>query len=366
MCIRDSGYHVVIWQPPALWTDQLGQGAVTAVAAGNNGIYVGGHAIFMNRYDLGGQRVWSQEFGNSVYDEVEGIAVGTDGVYVAGFLNGSDVVRKHSFDGSLLWTVKDVGPIISAGTQGVFVVSRSTLLRAYDLNGNPLWTNSLGNRTGTISMTTYSGASHVYLLANWRGVGSLRSYNSDGTLNWKENLTCSCFPTGVAVDASGIYVSGLAYESSAAKSGVLVKYDINGNVVWTKSFDAPDSSPFISSQGMAIGTAGIYVIATSYRQSNFLLRYDNDGNQIWSVQIPITANSLSVGQDAVYVGGVASPNALLSKYSPSSSLILFGVTPPLSFLVLGSLGGVVALSIFWLRRQKKRLIRRPKSAVPYS
>jgi hypothetical protein len=73
-----------------------------------------------------------------------------------------------------------------------------------------------------------------------------------------------------------------------------------------------------------------------------------------------------VGQDGVYVGGEASNNAALSKYAQSSSLVLFGVNPPFSFGLVALLGGVVVLSLFWLRRQRKRGVRRPRSAVPYS
>jgi hypothetical protein len=372
------GYHTVAWQPPALWADEFGAGVVSAVAADSTGVYAGGaggyagYNLFLSRYDPGGQRVWNQDFGNSTIDQIKGISPGADGVYLVGVLNLTRFVRKYDPSGTLLWNIKYSGlfsgPSVSAGAGGVFVsyydsLSSSALLRAYSSVGNSLWTSSLGNSTNVISMSTNSGTSSVYLLGN-RGSDFLRSYNSDGTLSWAKNLTCSCQPIGVAADGSGIYVGGLAAQGFGTNSGVLVKYDSSGNVVWTRSFNAPDATT-VTNPRMSSGSAGIYLAVTT-SLSGFLIRYDSDGNQAWSFQTLVSANSVSVGQDGVYVGGEASNNAALSKYAQSSSLVLFGVNPPFSFGLVALLGGVVVLSLFWLRRQRKRGVRRPRSAVPYS
>jgi hypothetical protein len=163
----------------------------------------------------------------------------------------------------------------------------------------------------------------------------------------------------VSTDASDIYIAGLANPD-----GALVKYDPNGNMIWTKLLSAPDHT-HVDNLQLSVDSSGIYLaMATSV--SGFLMRYDGKGNQLWSIQIPRTTNSVSVGQEGVYVGGASSGSALLSKYGQSSSLILFGVNPPISFAVVGLLGGVVVISLFWLRRQRKKHVRRPRSAVPYS
>ncbi len=142
------------------------------------------------------------------------------------------------------------------------------------------------------------------------------------------------------------------------------KYDLVGNQVWVKNFDSPDGTT-VGSPRISVDSSGIYLgVTTSF--SGYLMRFDSDSNRVWSLEIPGSANAVSVGQDGVYVGGGAPTNALLAKYAQSSSLVLFGVNPPFSFGLVALLGGVVVLSLFWLRRLRKRGIRRPKSAVQYN
>jgi hypothetical protein len=162
---------------------------------------------------------------------------------------------------------------------------------------------------------------------------------------------------------SGIYVTGTSFQSLGL-GGTLAKYDLGGNQLWIKNFDSPDGTT-VGTPRISANSSGIYLaITTSF--SGFLMKYDRNGNQVWAVQAPVSASSVSVGQDGVYVGGEASNNALLAKYGQSSSLVLFGVNPPFSFGLVALLGGIVTLSLFWLRKQRKNRIRRPKSAVPYS
>ena len=131
-----------------------------------------------------------------------------------------------------------------------------------------------------------------------------------------------------------------------------------------KNFDSPDGTT-VGTPRISVDSSGIYLALTTTR-SGFLLRYNGNGNQVWTVEMPLTGNAVSAGQDGVYVGGAASNNAVLSKYGQSSSLVLFGVNPPFSFGLVALLGAVVVLSLLWLRRQRKRVLRRPKSAMPYS
>ncbi len=334
------GYHAIAWQPPAIWTAQFGPGVVTAVAADSSGVYAGGFGgdagfhLFLSRYNLEGGRVWNQDFGNFP-NEITGISLGTDGVYVAGFMDRG-FVRKYDFNGSLHWTANDSRvdnyASISANSGRVFVGYdfNSALIRAYDTNGNSLWTTSISNSSSPPLPQITSDSNHVYAVGYGAVSGYLRSYNFDGTLNWAENLTCSCAPYDVAVDSSGIYIVGT-----------------------------------IGTPRISVDSSGIYLAGTT-SFSGYLIRYDSNGNHVWTVEIPLSVNSASAGQDGVYVGGAASNNAVLSKYGQSSSLVLFGVNPPFSFGLVALLGAVVVLSLLWLRRQRKRVLRRPKSAMPYS
>jgi hypothetical protein len=377
LLIAGVSLHTVAWQPPALWTEVLGKGTHNVVVvADNNGVYAGGVAganLFLSRYDMGGQRLWKQYFGNSTTDSIYGVALGTDGVYVAGTLFNMDFITKYDPSGNALWAKTFGGlyyPTLSAGAGDVFVsfydkTSNSTLLRAYDSNGNTLWTDSL-EYGSIIHMSTHSRDSRVYVIG-YKGSNYLGSFDFQGNSNWGKNLTCSCEPVDLAADASGIYVAGTTYLGGLTASGVLIKYDVTGNMIWTRIYDAPGGIGVQNPQ-ISIDTTGIYLAMATYRSSTsgLLVRYDDNGNQVWSIEIPVSADAVSIGQNSVYVGGTSSSAELLAKYDQSSSLVLFGVNPPFSFGLVGLLAGVVALSVLWFRRQRRRQIRRPKSSVPYS
>jgi hypothetical protein len=168
------GYHAVAWQPPALWTEDLRAGALTAVGADSGGAYVGGYAIrslFLSRYDLGGQRVWNQDFGNSTYDRITEIALGTDGVYAAGYAYNSGFIRKYGFNGSFLWTANDprldTDVSVSADSGQVFAGfydGRTAIIRSYDIGGNSLWTANIGNSSRGPDPQTYWDVNHVYTI----------------------------------------------------------------------------------------------------------------------------------------------------------------------------------------------------------
>jgi hypothetical protein len=352
---------------------------VTAIAADGSGVYAGGvsyaeHSLFVSRYDLGGQRVWNQAFGNPPRDGITAIAVGTDGVYAAGILNFAGFVRKYQFNGNLVWTNNDSlfrdDASVSANSGHVFASfdnGYSAHIKAYDTNGNSLWTASTGKSNVPIIPQTFSQGNNVYTIGPGGSSGTLLSYNSDGTLNWSENLTCSCAPTSLAADASEIYIVG-AWSQGTGLAGTLVKYDLAGSLLWMRNFDSPDGTT-VGTPRISLDTSGIYVAVTA-NSGGYLVRFDSNGNQVWSVGVPGPANAISARPDGVYVGGGDQNNpfttASLSKYAQSSSLVLFGVNPPFSFGLVALLGGVVVLSLFWLRRLRKNRIRRPRSAVPYN
>ena len=117
-----------------VWIQQLGSngndnGAGVAID-GNNNVYIvgysdgsvdgqsnsGGDDLFLVKYDNAGSKQWSREFGSSSGDVAGGVAVGTNGIYVAGYTYGalgsnsnadpstytSDaIVAKYDFDGTL-------------------------------------------------------------------------------------------------------------------------------------------------------------------------------------------------------------------------------------------------------------------------
>jgi hypothetical protein len=125
--------------------------------------------------------------------------------------------------------------------------------------------------------------------------GQIVKFNSSGTFQWRKNTTGK--GRGVATDSSnniyyGSYVSELIGGSFNVKRPVLIKYDVNGNILWTRKImvGAPGGQP--SSDVKVDSSNNIYfatVVNGGYEsgQSNTYLinKYNASGGLIWSRKI---------------------------------------------------------------------------------
>ena len=392
---------LVEWQPPILWTTEFGnigpniQNQLTSITTDKTGLYAAGSLetystatgyssySFLNRYDPNGGQVWSQNLGNSV---VFGIGAGADGVYVARSNGSAYVVQKYDLSGSPIWadqlgTLTIYASPISVGGTGVYVTgfgpqnpnnTTPLLVRAYDFNGSSVWTNALANVNYGGASRVYADSSGVYVTES-DGVNPVDShafvsrYDINGALQWtrqfdEPGFTCWCGTNGISGDASGIYVLGSTRNALPGQSLVghtdtfIRKYDSKGNALWTIEFLAPYSTG-ASDEHISANPSGIFLLVFGS-----MLRYDSNGNRVWSIPLHQTTGALSVGENNVYVGGPwgSDPGrkAFAEAYDVSSSLVLFGVNPPFSFVIAGLLASAAALSVLWLRKGWKKKVRR--------
>jgi uncharacterized protein (TIGR03437 family) len=138
-----------------------------------------------------------------------------------------------------------------------------------------------------------------------------------GTLGLDEAL-------GVAVDASGVYVVG--YTSGAlpgldqvgGQDAYIRKYDLSGNVLWTRQFGTVFDD---QARGVAVDASGVYVVGVQgasladrtdlNNYDGFVRKYDSAGNLLWDRTIASVgtlqndyANAVAVdASGAVYVAG---------------------------------------------------------------
>ena len=398
----------VKWQPPMIWETQFGnatangKNGITALAADKTGLYaVGFHGYvppgtyyattgfdFLKKFDFSGRELWSQQPDNLSLAELETVNVGPDGLYVSGVhwaSNSTVFVGKYDFNGNVVW-MKDFGslsdyspPGISVSTSGLYVAGLArgyesasrvpVIMRSYDLNGNVLWTESLSNETVFGPVLVFASSNGVYFAGSdeipLRPVDThafIARYDTSGAQLWNRQFDtspsfwCACVPGGLSGDSSGIYVSGAIYDNHFLNgvSPFLRKYDSNGNPVW------------------ATGQAGGKISVTQtglYSLGRYLERYDpSDGNRVWSVQTQGRVADYTVGENGVYTGGNVFTSegikSLLVGYDQSASLVLGGVNPPYSFLILGSFPGAVAIAILLVRRSKARNLLHSEGELP--
>jgi hypothetical protein len=137
-----------------VWTRQFGtpeSDETLSMAIDASGLYLAGMTTgamagqtsagsvdaFVRKYDFAGRVVWTRQFGTSKYDDVLGIAVSAQGVYVAGNTTGA-------------WPGH-----VNAGDYDVFV-------RKYDLNGGAVWTQQFGGSAHEELLSIAVGASGIY------------------------------------------------------------------------------------------------------------------------------------------------------------------------------------------------------------
>lgn len=183
----------------------------------------------------------------------------------------------------------------------------------YRLDWVALWGGSgYENAKG---VATYGGA--VYVDGTTRSFGAglsdvfLLKYNATGKLLWSRTWGGSSYDGswGLAACEGGVYVAGFTYPiGSAVASLALLKYDLDGRLIWVRTWGAGEDAV---GRGVAVAGDG-YVYVTGYlrgevtTKESFLLKFSPDGNLVWEKSIGgegVNAFSVEASGDTVYVDG---------------------------------------------------------------
>jgi hypothetical protein len=214
----------------------------------------GGYDAFVSKVDPAGNEVWTRQYGTSGFDSARKIAIDASGVYVTGGTDGAlpgqtnsgsrDVyVRKYDLEGNELWTRQfgtaayDYGWGIAVDTSGVYVVGEvdagalpgqtssggiDAFIRKYDLDGNELWTRQFGSAGDDVAYAVLADTSGVYVtgwttgaLPGQTSAGGMdafvRKYDPAGTLLWTYQFGSAGEDSAwqLRADTTGVYVSGV-------------------------------------------------------------------------------------------------------------------------------------------------------------
>ena len=204
---------------------------------------VGGDDIFIAKYDSNGSVIWVKSFGSQTDDAGWGITVGHSGTIAVTGLFGDTI----DFSGIKL---------ISKGISDIFITKFSS-------DGVPLWVQQAGDTSvGKGQSIAMDRDENVYVTGNFvgggivpdcDGVGNIyiAKYSSGGVKEWMKCVGTGGeeFGAGVAVDSSGLYVTG-GYDNTInfgsgqiPNNGLfdifIVKFDVSGNALWTDHAGAP-------------------------------------------------------------------------------------------------------------------------------
>ena len=201
----------------------------------------------------------------------QGFAIALDNagnVYVAGIAVGSTtdedfLTIKYDSNGSQLWAATYNGPSNSFEHGWDIVV---------DASGNVYVTGASDDDVNFIDWATVK-------------------YNSSGVQQWvkRYNRTLGGIdePLDMDIDDFGnVYVTGYSYGSDSGSDYATIKYSPDGNQCWVAIYNGPSNSDDTAVDVAVDLYGGVYVTGTSfvtgYDQNYVTIKYDANGNQLWS------------------------------------------------------------------------------------
>ncbi len=221
-------------------------------------------------------------------------------------------------DEPVAMTIDNSGNIYVAGVSPTSTTADDFVTIKYNPAGVQQWAaryNYSSGQDDIVKGMAIDGSGNVYVTGtNTSGFLQTVKYNSSGIEQWVKRLgvpTASPAASGngkspIAIDAAGnIYVGGArTFGSGQNSSYLLVKYNLNGDSVWTRTYKGTHFLAGLGSGIRCIKIDGnsVYVTGKSFDQNPDLsssafattIKYDLSGNPLW-----IRKDTLINGSDDV-------------------------------------------------------------------
>ena len=88
----------------------------------------------------------------------------------------------------------------------------------------------------------------------------LVAFDTNGSIAWQSNYLAASFGASLAVDSSGIYLTGNAPSANGRQDIVTIKCDKDGKQLWMQRFDGFDHSDDIAANMVSTGDGSVYVV----------------------------------------------------------------------------------------------------------
>ncbi|HEX2787875.1 MAG TPA: SBBP repeat-containing protein [Ignavibacteria bacterium] len=243
--------------------DNSGNVYVTAATDG------AGDDITLIKYNPFGNEQWVKKYSGagSFADEPRGLAIDNSGnIFVCGRIwngaGGDDYVTlKYNTAGELLWS------------------------KTY---------NGTGNNNDQPNSITINLNDDVFVTGQSFGNGTARDYvtikyNSNGDEQWVKRYSHSAnrddIATTILSNGSDVIVTGYSYDLITRNDIVTIKYNSNGDQVWSARYNGPTDSTD-KAYSMTIDPAGnIFIAGESFRSTArnmdmCAVKYNSNGNQL--------------------------------------------------------------------------------------
>jgi len=278
-------------------------------------------AIIVN-YDKNDKIKWTKTFGGSSGDAFNSVAATSNGYVAVGYSASHDtdltlqdgmqnaIIVNYDKEGKVEWK-KELGNVNSdnsfnsvAATSDGFVTAgysnNDAVIVKYDTSGNQIWLKRFGgsesDRYHSVIATSdgyvvvgETASEDGDIVDNNRGVPNalIVKYDLDGNVMWKktyDNRFVAAYRSIVATD-DGYLVAGMDWYDA-----LIVKYDLDGNVKWKKTFGGSYTDVFNSVTTTSDGFIAVGDSTSTDHdlehlnkggQDAIMVKYDHDGHLLW-------------------------------------------------------------------------------------
>ncbi|MFZ8835368.1 MAG: T9SS type A sorting domain-containing protein, partial [Candidatus Caldipriscus sp.] len=337
-----------------------GDGAYSVQQTSDGGYIVAGYTgswpyydIFLIKTDANGNLQWAKTYGGTDDDRAYSVQQTSDGGYiVAGITSsfgagGSDIfLIKTDASGNIQWAktyggtdydraysvqqTSDGGYILAGITSSFGAGDYDIFLIKTDANGNVQWAKTYGgtdyDRAYSVQQTSDGG----YIVAGWiysfgAGLSDVFLVKTDasGNIIWAKTYGGGNYDVAYSVQQTsdgGYIVAGYTASFGAGSDDIfLIKTDVNGNIIWAKTYGETGGDYAFSVQQTSDDG---YIVAGSMNDV-FLIKTDANGN-IGSCSIVQNANPTV----NTFSPTVTTPSLSFSSVSPTVNSVSPNVRTP--------------------------------------
>lgn len=255
-----------------------------------------GDSVFVAKLDAAGNHLWSKSFGDAAGQAGTAIALDAAGnVVIAGSFNGTIdlgggpltsaagsnvfLAKLDPAGGALLWSAGDSqgqtvtsmvidaadNILLTGARAGGVMYSHCSFLAKRDAMGQPVWSKLMCGDAGPKDVRSRAvavdGAGNVFVTGGYGGPPG-GGYSAGDTIHFGNTSVHTPFSFAMFV----------------------VKYDLAGNDVWSKSVDAIE--PVFHADAAADASGGLVLARLDgYLNGLFVSRLDGQGQELWSREL---------------------------------------------------------------------------------